>query len=190
MEITNEYEFFFVGGSCGSFVKSIFAYYGNYPLGKLYKINPITGDCHNPSMPHHHVIADLDPTKKLILIDFDDDDIPIILRMSFYKAMWPQICKDPNLINVYCGGSVSHIDPTDFETLKNTVLRDPNYLIFPDWREKVKKVNPVLTIKFKDIMFGNLNQMIASFFHSTTLPEVDDLINEYREINKKYIDGV
>ena len=53
---------------------------------------------------------------------------------------------------------------------------------------QLEKITPVLTIKFKDILYGNLNEIIANFLGVSQLPEVDQYIDEYRAINKKYID--
>jgi hypothetical protein len=187
----SDYEFFFVGGTCGCFVKAIFSYYVNkinHTRPILAKINPITGDCHNSrEIMHCHHIDQLDLTKKLIVIDFDEEDKPSIVNMSFHKAMWPEICENPNKIKEYCGGQVSHIAPTDFDLLKKTVTQNPDLLIFFDWKDQLAKLNPVLILNFKDIVFGNLNQLLADFFQVAPLPEIDNYIIEYRNINQKYL---
>jgi hypothetical protein len=193
MEMKTQYEFFFVGGSCGSFAKGIFYYYYYHPTGKLPDINSITGDCHHEPYGklhlHKHSIANIDPVKKLIVVDFDEDDKPIMMKMSFYKAMWPEICQTPQKIKEYCGGEISHIAPTNFELIEKTVLSNPDYLIFSNWREQLASLTPALTLKFKDIMFGNLNEIIANFFQMKPLPEIDYYIARYRDINKKYLDN-
>jgi hypothetical protein len=197
VEITNQYEFFFVGGTGGSFVKSIFFYYCQNPANRkinlmMSGINLKTGDCHCSSfvgIQHHHWIANLDSTKKLILIDFDKDDKPTIIKMSFFKSMLPNIVENPSILKTLFGGILAHVNPTDFTLLEKIILSNPDYLIFPDWADQVRTLSPTLTIKFKDIMFGELNQIIADFFQVEKLPEIDRYIEYYREINKKYVDN-
>ena len=191
MEIKNRYTFFFVGGSCGSFAKGIFYYYFNKSLCLptiLPKINPVTGDCHNAIGRHQHWIKNLNSSEELVLIDFDQDDKLTIAKMAFYKSMWPLLCKNPNNIKFMCNGSIAHMDPLDYELLLKTVMENPDLLIFSNWKEQIKTLSPALTIKFKDIMFGNLNKIIVDFFQTTSEFEVENFITEYRNINKKYID--
>ena len=193
MEIKDNYVFFFVGGSCGSFVKCIFYYYlyklKRYDKPVYFKIDPITGHCHENNVPqHYHWINDLDQTKKLILIDFDQDDKSTIAKMAFYKHFKFSIYKNPDILNQNWYGKLSNIDPLDIELLEKTFVQNPNYLIFLNWRNQVKKLNPVLVIKFKDILYGQLNEIIANYLQTVPLPEVENYIKEYRAINKKYID--
>ena len=128
--------------------------------------------------------------QKIILIDFDDDDKKTIAKMVFYKVFWPQVCQDPNTIKTWANGSLSHMDLLDFDLLKKILIANQDYIgLDPQWKNRqLTAITPVLTIKFKDIFFGNVNQIIANFFQTTQLPEVDTFINEYRTINKKYID--
>ena len=199
MEIDTEYVFLFLGGTGGSFVKGIFNYYLHILFPSKYRpirfnINPITGDCHDINfdykISHYHEINELVITKKIILIDFDDDDKKTIAKMVFYKVFWPQVCQDPNTIKTWANGSLSHMDLLDFDLLKKILIENQDYIgLDPQWKNRqLTAITPVLTIKFKDIFFGNVNQIIANFFQTTQLPEVDTFINEYRTINKKYID--
>jgi len=195
MEIDKRYQFFFVGGSCGSFVQTIFYYYLHalslHPIQVILRVNPTTGDCHQNFREigrHYHHIKELDPTKKLILIDFDDDDKPTIAKMVFHKRTWKLICKDPKNLTKVANGQLSHLDPTDFNLLRKTITENPFYVIWPEWRDIVALLTPELTIKFKDILFGELNQQIADYFKVLPMPEVDEFIEKYRIINKKYID--
>ena len=66
-------------------------------------------------------------------------------------------------------------------------LNNPYYLILEDWQAQINSINPVLTIKFKDIMLGNLNEIIAAFFKVSSLPEVDEFIKTYRHANQEYL---
>ena len=197
--IDTEYVFLFLGGTGGSCVKGIFNYYLHILFPSKYRpirfnINPITGDCHDINfdykISHYHEINELVITKKIILIDFDDDDKKTIAKMVFYKIFWPQVCQDPNTIKTWANGSLSHMDLLDFDLFKKILIENQDYIgLDPQWKNRqLTAITPVLTIKFKDIFFGNVNQIIANFFQTTQLPEVDTFINEYRTINKKYID--
>jgi hypothetical protein len=188
----NEYVFFFIGGTGGSFVKLIFYYYLTlenqcHNTIKL-TVDPISGDCHNNYIPHQHRLNRLDTTKKIIVIDFDNDDKPTISRMAFWKVVVKQIAKDPTVLKTNWNGDLAHIDPADTNLLEQCFIKNPNYLIFSDWKDQIKTLTPVLVITFKDILFGDLNKIIANFFHTPQLPEVDKFIKEYRVANKKYID--
>ena len=184
MEMKHDYQFFFVGGACGSFVKALFHCYHNYDVSEI-RVNPVTGDCHNNKYHHCHFIKDLNPDQELILIDFDDDDKKIIIKMAFNKLILPEIAKDPAWMARTSWDLPSTIEPAQ---LQQTLLNNPDYWIFPEWHEQVTRLTPVLTIKFKDILFGNLNEIIANFFHKPLLDDVDTLIKKFREINKQYLD--
>ncbi len=65
--MSEKYQFFFVGGTCGSFVQSIFYFYlykkNKRTLNNLL-VNPVTGDCHTNDLPiHFHFYHELDLTK-------------------------------------------------------------------------------------------------------------------------------
>ena len=192
----NKYIFFFVGGTCGSFVKTIFATY-LHELDKSCKmptlsVNETTGDCHNTRawIRHYHYLEHLDLTKKIVVIDFDEDDVPSIVKMVFHKVIIGQISDDPEFLNHkwgewgrQCFGQYRD----DHKMLLQQFLNNPFYLIFEDWQAQINSINPVLTIKFKDIMLGNLNEIIAEFFKVSTLPEVDEFIETYRQANQEYL---
>jgi hypothetical protein len=197
-----EYEFLFVGGSCGSFVKFVFYYYlqmsRNQEIPWL-DINSETGDAHSSDvwtvLRHYHRVEQLNPALKLVLVDFDDDDKETIVRMGYHKAMKPLIIKNPTLLTVNFSNIVgsevfANVQATDFDKLEAIFIQHPQLLIFPNWREQIQDLEPVLTVKFKDIMFGNLNKIIADFFNTTPLLELNHLIQEYRDVNKKYLSSV
>ena len=194
MEINSGYTFFFVGGTCGSFVKCIFYHYLHtlslWPTPVIFEINSTVGDCHvnNLGPNHQHRINDLDTSKQIIAINFDNNDKPTIIKMAFHKSMKYHICKNPDILKTNWNGELKHIDPFDFDLLEKTFIENPNYLIFPDWKTQLAQVKPELTIQFKDILYGNLNEIIANFLQTPQLPEVDQYINKYRTINKKYVD--
>jgi hypothetical protein len=188
----NEYVFFFVGGTGGSFVKLIFYYYltleNQYHNTIKLIVDPINGNCHNCYIRHEHWINQLDTTKKIVVIDFDNDDKTTISKMAFWKVVTQQIARDPTVLKTNWNGDLAHIDPADTNLLEQCFIKNPNYLIFPDWKDQIKTLTPVLVITFKDIMFGDLNKIIANFFNTSQLPKVDKFIKEYRAVNKKYID--
>ena len=92
-----EYAFVFCGGSCGSFVKTIWYYYLNklnkWPHTILLEHGPL-GDCHiekNIIPKHYHYVGDITNIRaqksqtKIILIEFDDDDLASITLMQYVK---------------------------------------------------------------------------------------------------------
>ena len=188
--MNNEYIFFFVGGTCGSFVKTIFAQY-LYKLNKSFKmptltVNMLTGNCHGTQtvIKHYHYIEQLDLTKKIVVIDFDENDVPSIIEMAFHKVVKHQISTDPEFLD-NTWGLGSYRD--NHKMLKQQFLNNPRYLIFEDWKAQINSINSVLTIKFKDIMFGDLNLIIANFFKVSPLQEVDEFIKIYRQTNQQYL---
>ena len=189
----NDYLFFFVAGSSGSFVKTIFYYYlyklKQYNNPVIFKINPVTGDYHSNTLPAHcHYFDQIDHNKKIIIVDFDENDKSAIIKMVFHKHFKFEIYKNPGLLIQNWDGKLAHIDPVNQDLLEEAFTQNPDYLIFPNWKKQVKNLSPVLTIKFKDVLYGELNEIIANFLKTAPLPEVDYYISEYRIINKKYVD--
>ena len=194
--MNNEYVFFFVGGTCGSFVKTIFAQY-LYKLDKSFKmptltVNMLTGDCHETqaAIYHYHYIEQLDLTKKIVVIDFDEDDVPSIIEMAFHKVVTQQIAGDPEFLDNMWGECARQLFIpyiNDHKMLKQQFLNNPHYLIFEDWKAQLNSIPSILTIKFKDIMFGDLNLIIANFFKVSPSQEVDEFIKIYRQANQKYL---
>lgn len=197
MEINSddEYVFLFVGGTCGSFVKTLFFYYlywtGKYKNPVQFKIDPDMGHCHSNNLAkHYHSVYDiLDKNKKVIAITFDQDDQQAIIKVVVHKVWKHNLKTAPELLSQNWDGAFAHIDTSNIKQLETEFLKQSHLLITPDWDRQVNKINPTLKIRFKDIMFGNLNQLLADFFETNPLPEVDKFIYEYRTINKKYIDN-
>jgi len=198
-DMKSEYEFLFVGGSCGSFVKYIFYYYLQMSKNRevpWLDINPDTGDAHSNDvwtvLHHYHRVEQLDPALKLVLVDFDPDDQEAIVRMGYHKAMKFRIVENPTLLTVNFSNIVgpevfANVQATDFDKLEAIFVQHPHLLVFPNWREQIQHLKPVLTVKFKDIMYGDLNKIIANFFNTAPLLEINQLIQEYRDVNKKYL---
>ena len=134
----NEYIFFFVGGTCGSFVKTIFTQY-LYKLGKSSKMPTLTvttstGDCHwtQSAIRHYHYIEQLDLNKKIVVIDFDEDDIPSIIKMHFHKVVIQQISDDPEFLdNMWGEWGRRLFSPyrDNHKMLLQQFLNNPYYLI-------------------------------------------------------------
>jgi len=191
----NDFLFYFVGGTCGSFVKRIFTYYLDvscgHPPGQLL-LDTKLGHCHGYyQIQHYHwpqqcaCDRQLNPMKKLVIIDFDEDDKPNIIRMAVSKIIRFQIQEDSNfLVNRW--GSVFE-GTTDLNEIEKFFINNPDFLIFPEWKNNLSSLNPALTITYKDIMFGDLNTKIAKFFEITPREEIASFINEYRNCNAKYI---
>ena len=188
--MTSNYQFLFAGGSCGSFVKNIFAYYLFEPKIKIdLSVNPISGDAHGGNNPieHHHYVESLDAHRPVIAIDFDDDDRATIVKMVFHKNTYNEILTKPEILKVNWFGKLQNIDPHDVKSLEQVFLDDPGLLVFQDWTDSLEMVKPVLIITFKQVLFGELHKIITDFLHATPVPEIDEYIKNYREINKKYL---
>lgn len=192
---SDQFIFYFVGGTSGSFVKSIFYYY-------LYKMNlhdkkitllidPITGNCHSNGAPrHYHNLNEIDRSKQIIAIDFDDDDFEIIIKMVLNKVMFDTIAKNPNLLQTNWDGHLSDIDPYNRQMLEKAFIENPHLLIFQEWKANLKEINPVLVLSFKEILFGDVNKKIIEFLGTNSLPEVEEFVAKYKKINSKYIDKI
>ena len=180
--------FYFVGGTCGSFTKRIFAYYlaiccGHTPKQLL--LNTELGHCHGPHQIHHCHWLPPGPKVKLVVIDFDEDDKSSIIRMAVSKVIRFQIQEDPEFL-VRRWGPV-FVGKTDLNEIEKIFINNPDFLIFPEWKNNLSSLNPVLTITYKDIMFGDLNTKIAEFFGITPRQEIASFIDKYRNCNRKYI---
>jgi hypothetical protein len=188
----NDFLFYFVGGTCGSFAKAIFARYLdiklNQPIEKIL-IDPELGHCHDNHrivrIKHVHWLKHIDPQKQLVVIDFDEDDQTSIVKMAVNKVVQFQIQKDANfLINRW--GSV-FADKKDLRDIEKIFIDNPNFLIFSEWKTFLDSLNPVLVLTYKDIIFGDLNKKISDFFELSPSPEIDEIISQYRACNRKYI---
>jgi hypothetical protein len=151
-------------------------------------LNTETGHCHQnvlPQIQHTHWLQQIDPTKQLVIIDFDEDDMPNIIRMSVSKIIRFQIQKDSNfLVNRW--GSI-FVGKTDLNEIEEIFIKNPHFLIFPEWKANLALLTPVTVITYKDIMFGELHTKIAEFFGVTPREEITSFIDQYRNCNSKYI---
>lgn len=187
----DNFVFFFPGGSGGSFVKQIFAYYltrrlHRVPTVKLAGIDPITGHCHNPWIAHAHWIDQLPCGKKIIAIDFDLDDRPTIVRMVFAKFWVKELARNPAVLNSNWQGQLAHMDHTDTTALEQFFITHTDLLVPSDWQTQIETVNPALVIRFKDIVYGDLNQIVVDFLRCEACPQVQQFIETWRTINARY----
>jgi hypothetical protein len=186
----NQFFFFFVGGSCGSFVNAIFKYYiGNYNNSEYqnYATDSKDGSCHhmNRSMPWTHWLDQIDRSKKLVVIDFDPDDKSTMIHMTVHKVVKYQCQANPDyLVNTW-GAIFSGV--TELHDAEKIFLENPDLLIFSDWKNQIQSLQPAMSIKFKEILFGDINGKIADFFKIDPIPQINNFIFDYRVANKKYI---
>jgi len=102
--------------------------------------------------------------------------------MAFAK--FPK-AKDPNFL-VHKFGSMFRGVAAPSEILE-VFLNRPHLLLDNRWDEWITQIKPAFTIKFKEILFGNLNKKISAYLGVKESQEIDDFILRYRIINKKYI---
>jgi hypothetical protein len=189
----NDYAFAFCGGTCGSFIKLIWNYYICY-INKEFNrqkliVNRQTGDAHNGLSLNYHYTGDVvdikneSPNKKIVLIIFDDDDIDLITRMQYFKFNKKWL--EQNLeyaMNEWPAIKQGLADPaTRQETWQQHYIENCK-----NWKKNIKVDQADFVIDFKTIYYGsdkNLNQIIAEYFETDTLSNVDTFINEYRLIN-------
>jgi len=189
----NDYAFAFCGGTCGSFVKLIWNCYICYINKESNRytliVNRQTGDAHNDLGKHYHLTNDIDNikanfiNKKIVLINFDDDDVKLIATMQYFKFNKKWL--EQNLLyamNEWPAIKQGLEDPaTRQQTWQQHYIENCK-----NWKKNIKVDQADFVIDFKTIYYGsdkNLNQIIAEYFETDTLSNVDTFINEYRLIN-------
>lgn len=174
--------YFFVGGSGGNFIRAIFGYY-QFPeelnRSLCLNLNLETGDCHDSMSPgwQTHEANELknyrldNPFIDVIVISFGEDDIANIVNMVFNKSTKFWMIRE-------------NIDSTEEEQRNFATIECERFL---------KELDCSLAdfvIDYKTI-FGltdvDLHQMIIDYLGVERLPEVDEFIDRYREINKQYL---
>jgi len=185
MDIEN-YTFYFVGGSCGSFVKRLFCYY--YNNTHLTKINKITGDAHSSNIflpKHYHFAKDIPANKSIVSVRFDRDDIDLICKMQYDKFAKDWLQKN------WAKAQKIYDDLTEYERFEDMPVEVwyNNYkLSLKNWVEEQEWTKHHLVVEFKTILGLNdidLNEQIASYFGKQPTTEAKEHIEEYRLINKK-----
>jgi hypothetical protein len=184
----NDFTILHAPGSCGSFVWTIFSCYAesqgviNQQIGDGdASIDQAGTNANLVHWPH-----EIPTNKKVVVIDFDDADKKAICRMYLHKNLLNQLSESPDVLAKSWDGKYKDIDPTNVDLLEKIILDNIDDFIFPAWKQMIGSVEAVLTIQFKDIMFGDLNKIIADFFQKTPLPEVEAFIQHYRSSNEKY----
>ena len=118
--------------------------------------------------------------------DFDDNDRPVISKMAFNKVAKAQILNDVTVLKTNWGINWPQLDNINWTALEQFFVDNPDYLISSTWKDQIKNINPVLTVRFKDVMSGDLNNTIANYHQTTPLVEIDKFIEDYRNVNQQY----
>ena len=193
--LNNHYNFVFAGGSCGSFVKTIWNFYNayiNYDQIIKLLVNETTGDAHDNIMSYQHFhdhnvlhVKNNEPDKKIIVIMFDHDDIDLITKLQYFKFTKPWLENNLDLAkNSYPAIADGLSDPARCEETWREHLKRG----YQHWLKHVDSENADFIINFKTIYWEsdkNLNQLISSYLKTDARPEVDSYINEYRQTNYK-----
>jgi hypothetical protein len=193
-----KHDIFYVGGSGGSFIDSIFLFYTEYQnnpknldaIKKKYFLISKRGDCHEGSLlknPNHYIeqAEKLDKNKKNIAIKFSFDNIPNIQNLIYGKVY---------SLPEYENEKLKLFKNTRFnEKLIKGDLKKTEIAIkklykrhLTEWIEKFPFNKMDLVINF-DTIYGkdnnDLNDIISNFLKVEKLKEVDDFIENYRKIN-------
>lgn len=196
-----EYEFLFVGGSCGSFLKTIFYYYlykhGRYPHPVKLTVHPVTGDCHGvgQSTPNYHeptdieIIKQVNPTAKIVLISYEPDDLNLIIKMQYEKVFKKWLYRNKDAAEQTWPELKGRMaTPEEQENSVKAVLASG----YSTWLSKIDSCEVDKIIKFKTIIGQSdedLNQIITEYIQLDRLTEVEEFIKQYRLINQKYFNG-
>ena len=171
-DIINSHAFLFLPGSGGCFLKGIFYYYLHTKIGihnppKLV-IDKDLGHCHNifTGSNYHNFNEILElkkksPDVKVVVISIEPDDLITIAKMRFHKL------KDKHLANG---------------------ITDQISIGQRNWNDSIDYTQVDLCVKFKTIIGTSgedLSQIITDYLDTETLPEVNEFINLYREVNTK-----
>lgn len=180
------YAFYFLGGTCGSFVKRIFFHY--YKNTNFSDTNTTTGDAHSSNdnfAPHYHNWEDVPKERKIICIKFDNDDIDLICEMQYHKfakewltTNWEEAQDQYDELQIY--SSVEEMPKHVWINLYKPTVKD--------WVAKQDWDSFDLVIDYKTILGFNkvdLNNCIASYFNKKPTQEAQNHIDEYRKINQK-----
>jgi len=180
----NNYVFYFLGGTCGSFVKKLFAYYllgSNLPV-----VNTHTGDSHGDyKIDHYHNIELIPKDTKIIAIRYDNDDIDLIIKMEYEKATKPWLEKNwTDAQNEYSSLlPYKSVHDMPYEEWYNIYSMNVN-----NWVQEQDWDSFELVIELKTILGLNdvdLNKQLADYFGMEPVTEVNASIKEYREIQEK-----
>ena len=190
------YVLVFPGGACGSFVETIVYYYlyktGKFLLPVKLELNESTGECriNHSVIPHTHY-TDFDNIykSKIIAINYDEDDRFYIAKMMFHKNFKTWIPKNLDATMDYWSEweELKKISGDEIK-LEELFLVDLSTKVptVSNWQEGLSSLSIDLLINFKQIFNDDLNQIIIDHLQTSRLPEVDEFITQYRQINQKY----
>jgi len=147
----------------------------------------VDGSCHpNSELMHYHYANQIKeiPGQKIIAIDYDPDDYKLITKLVYNKYWIPILKETPSLLLTNWPARRY----TSMEMFYNDIFNNgAQILVESKWSENLSAVNVDFVIKFKDIMFNDINQIVSDYLVVPRSSEIDNFILQYREINKKYL---
>jgi len=175
------YSFYFVGGTCGSFVKKVFEIY-LFDQNNLHI--DITGHAHNLSsinyFAHYHVWEDVPKQDRIVAIDFDEDDIDIIIQMEYEKRSKEWLVSNwKQAQETYCELK----DYDNFDNMPDSVWFEIQKPALESWCYEQPWDEVDLKITFKTVWQGDLNRIISEYINKPLSQKAQKYIDEYRKIN-------
>jgi len=176
----SDYAFYYAPGTCGNFIKVIFCYYlDDITSRRMFKLlNDDNGRTHydDEDHPTYHYLKDVPADKRMITINYDKEDFPLINKM-FYNKWWKQYALE-NWEEVRA--QWDEIDTVSNLEEKQLIIHEQEWL---EWPQKQDWDSMDLVINFKTILghtSENLNSIIALHLDKEISPSVDQFIEAYR----------
>ena len=207
----NQTVILFAVGSCGSFLLALFAKYFDATAGAV--IDPEHGHCHDQGAGDWrmtdlvgqsaeyqltdrllYATHDLDMAKirrhaaKIVLIDYDDDDVYLISRFRTLKAHTHSTQWTREEYDRLAGPDWEPYDPNNIQQSPRIQkeLIEFQEVHTRHWIATVDRSQCDHEIEFKTIMGFNdadLNQQVADILQMQIRPDLQSFIDEYRQIN-------
>jgi hypothetical protein len=202
-------------GSGGLFLASVFAKIMNIPLTPKFSC---TGNCHDLGrgewrdnariqiigdhwevyQPGHvlyyaHSISvnflQTNPKTKIVLIDFESDDVQKITQMYVQKA-WPALWSFEEY-SKWAGPSwpeYSRDNISASELIRTELINDLAVTIVAPWIDNVDRSIADFVIPYKTVMGvdqTDLGQIVSNIVGTPLTPDIDRFISDYQTLNKK-----
>ena len=184
--MNNDYVFYFVGGSGGNFLQAIvYHYLTGKDVNNCIDVN--TGSCHSVQFFQWvHYLEDAYPlkkTKKLVAIDYEEDDVLLIGVMQWFKFFKP--CKPLTDRFWYKYKNLS-----EQEQLSLWIKQEHKKIVpsCDDWKQSLKLLKPTYMFNFKSLFFEDINKQVAQSLNKPLSTEINQFIDDYRNINLQYRD--
>jgi hypothetical protein len=132
-----------------------------------------------------HRFNELDRTKHIILIDFDSHDYETMTRLMVHNSVKPRLEREPDWLTRRWGKVFAGV--SDLADIEHIFLNNQEFLLFPNWNYYVERIDWVLKLRFREVLFGNVNAKIAGFLKTEPVPQIDNLLFAYREQNRRHI---